>query len=44
MNYHIKQHKGSWVVYTTGRTPNQWVFENREAAQQYLEQCKGETA
>ena len=44
MNYHIKQQNDKWVVYTTGRTHNQWVFDNKETAQNYLKQCKGETA
>jgi len=43
MNYHIKQSDNKWIVYSTGRTPNQWVFDNRESAVYYLRQCKGET-
>ena len=44
MTYHIKQQDNKWIVYTTGRIPNEWMFNNRESAVEYLKQCKGETA
>ena len=41
MHYHIKQVESKWVVYTSGRTYNEWVFPNEESARKYLNICKG---
>ena len=44
--FHIKQDKSDpdmdiWIVYTSGRTYNEWVFPNEKSARKYLNICKG---
>jgi len=41
MSYNIKKQNNKWIVYTSGRTYNEWVFTTEKGALEYLDQCNG---